>query len=182
MPPQHSRWGASLTCMSTSFSASVCADPVCCAHSLAPPDRRFLRALPLAALRTRMCLLWGLLSRWRWVLRTWVPWWLWYVAWGIFFCPSLSVLCDHHVPDPVSSSLLRPTGLLCLLTQGPLEMPLFLQCSGSESLLPSRGLSFHRIGLSNQLVPTEYMRIRRLWKYISYKVEVLANSPSPPSV
>lgn len=98
--------------MSTSFSASVCADPVCCAHSLAPPDRRFLRALPLAALRTRMCLLWGLLSPWRWVLRTWFPWWLWCVAWGSFFCPSLSVLCDHHIPDPASSSLLRPTGPL----------------------------------------------------------------------
>ena len=107
MPPQHSRWGASLTCMSTSFSARVCADPVCCAHSLAP-DGRFLRALPLAALRTWMCLLWGLLSPWRWVLWMWFPWWLWCVARGNFLCPSLSVLCGYHVPDPAPSSPLRP--------------------------------------------------------------------------
>ena len=180
MPPQHSRWGASLTCMSTSFSASVCADPVCCAHSLAP-DGRFLRALPLAALRTWMCLLWGLLSPWRWVLWMWFPWWLWCVARGIssvpvyLCCVAITSLTQHLHPrsDPQ---------ILCLLPQGPLEMPLFLRCSGSESLLPSRGLSFHRTGLSNQLVPTEYIRIQRLWKYIIYKVEVLANSASSPSV
>lgn len=165
--------------MSTSFSASVCADPVCCTHSLAPPDGRFLRALPLTALRTWMCLLWGLLSPWRWVLWTWFPcdcgvWLRGISSVPVYLCcVAIMSLTQHLHPrsDPQ---------ILCL--QGPLEMPLFLRCSGSESLLPSRGLSFHRTGLSNQLVPTEYMRIQRLWKYIIYKVEVLANSPSPPSV
>ena len=70
-------------------------------------------------------------------------------------CVAITSLTQHLHPclDPQ---------ILCLLPQGPLEMPLFLRCSVSESLLPSRGLSFHRTGLSNQLVPTEYMRIKRL--------------------
>lgn len=137
--------------------------PVCCAHFLPlapPPDGCFLRALPSLHLDHGCASSEGCFP----------------YEDGFYGHDShkVTVVCGSGFPlsqficamwpsrpDPAPSFPPDPQ-ILCLLPQGPLEMPLFLRCSVSESLLPSRGLSLHRTGLSNQLVPTEYMRIKRL--------------------